>query len=125
MIALQRSVLYLTILTVLMLAVPVGASSTISSSEPVYRVRDNGTRCIVAPCFSRDLIPVDPTQVIAVSAIDLSQLKLSPEQEMELTAALATGSKYVRGSIRRTKVPPTGAEGATLMVTEVFDHRPN
>ena len=74
-----------------------------AATEPdvVYRVRDNGVRCITAPCFSFDARLVGRAPTTRLSDVDLSSARLTPKQQRRATSSLTTGRASRHGTNRR------------------------
>jgi hypothetical protein len=53
-----------------------------------YRLRDTGVRCIRAPCFSIRSVLLNRRSRVTLSGVDLSDARLTPEQEASAQAAL-------------------------------------
>jgi len=86
----------------------------------IFKVRDNGIRCIAAPCFSYDAMVVNSPERLAISDVDLSQVGASPEQISAAMRALSTSSLLVAGSIEpRPNAGPAGT-GQTLVASEFY-----
>jgi hypothetical protein len=89
----------------------------------LYRVRDNGLRCFVPPCFSWDVIDIESNESSTASDLDLSPLGVEGEEARQLHAALVEGEHRVRGHLQPYIVAGGGAipesEGMRLVVTEV------
>ena len=88
--------------------------------DVVYRVRDNGVRCITAPCFSFDAQLVERAPVTRLSDVDLSRARLTPNERRRATNALSTVGLLVSGRI--VAVPEAGPAGTgrTLVASEVW-----
>ena len=67
-------------------------SGTAIEPDVVYRVRDNGVRCITAPCFSFDAQLVERARMTRLSDVDLSRARLTPKSD----------------GVRPTHSPPSG-----------------
>lgn len=96
------------------------AGGTAAGPGVVYRARDNGVRCIVAPCFSFDVRPVERSSTIRLSDVDLSGVRLTPAERRRATGSLATAGLLVTGRI--VAVPKAGPAGTgrTLVASEVW-----
>lgn len=67
---------------------------------PLWRVRDNGVRCVRAPCPTLDVLPVDSSaESVRVAELDLSALGLSPKDSQRLMAAVYEKGLLVRGLV--------------------------
>jgi hypothetical protein len=86
----------------------------------VYRARDNGVRCIAAPCFSFDARPVERSSTIRLSDVDLSGVRLTPAERRRATGSSATVGLLVTGRI--VAVPEAGPAGTgrALVASEVW-----
>jgi hypothetical protein len=73
---------------------------------PLWRVRDNGVRCVRAPCPTLDALPVDSAaDSVRVVEVDLSALGLSPKDTQRLVAMVHEAGLLVRGQVeQRTDV---------------------
>jgi len=89
-------------------------------AETPYRVRDNGVRCIAAPCFSYDAVAINTSAVLTVSDVDLSAVGATPAQVASAQQALSTGGLLVSGTIQpRPNAGPAGT-GQTLVATQFY-----
>lgn len=66
-------------------------------TERIYSIRDNGLRCFISPCFSWDIVDVEARSVYTASALDVSKLGLSTEQEKQVITSLTKGQFNVAG----------------------------
>ncbi|HEX5028800.1 MAG TPA: DUF6748 domain-containing protein [Gaiellaceae bacterium] len=68
-----------------------------------YRVRDNGIRCVRAPCFSYRATGVNSSMFVMASAVDLTASGGSPSDQSRARAALRTkDGLYARGTFARS-----------------------
>lgn len=96
------------------------AVGTAAARGVVYRVRDNGIRCIAAPCFSFDARPVERSSTTRLSDVDLSGVRLTPAERRRATGSIATVGLFVTGRIIAVpKAGPAGT-GRTLVASEVW-----
>jgi hypothetical protein len=95
-------------------------SGTAIEPEVVYRARDNGVRCITAPCFSFDAQLVERARMTRLSDVDLSSARLTPKQRRRATNSLTTVGLLVSGRI--VAVPEAGPAGTgrVLVASEVW-----
>ncbi len=85
-----------------------------------YRVRDNGIRTFIPPCFCWELINIDSGMELVVSEIDLSPLHLSSGIESKLLLMLASGSTVVHGFVIDGPIPAGGiVKGKILVITDL------
>lgn len=98
------------------------AGATFLTSGTVYRVRDNGVRCITTPCFTLDALQVERTRRMKVSDLDLSAARLTRTQRRLADHALAATGLMVTGTV--VVVPDAGPAGAgrALVVSTVWLH---
>jgi hypothetical protein len=87
-----------------------------AEGQPRYVLRDNGVRCIRAPCFNIEVISRSAGGgKEVVSEVDFSALNLSSEEQAELSTALQTPEGLtVEGSIERGR-----DEGRVFRVSRV------
>lgn len=85
--------------------------------QPRYLLRDNGVRCVRAPCFSIDVIPLGAAgQKEVLSDVDFSALDLASDEEANLQAALQSPEGLtVEGRIEPSRDP----EGRVFRVTRL------
>ncbi len=94
-------------------------------TETVYVLRDNGMRCIAAPCFSTDVTPVAAAgaadvQPETVSGVDLSALNVSPATRDSLMARIATADGLTAaGRIEAESSAGPAGRGRVFRVTRV------
>jgi hypothetical protein len=91
-----------------------------AASEPLYRVRDNGIRCIAAPCFSMDAHLVNTSETTAISDVDLSRANATPEQRAAAMEALASGSLLVEGTIQAQPGAGPAGDGRVLVASTFY-----
>jgi hypothetical protein len=87
----------------------------------IYRVKDNGHRSFIPPCFCWDLISISTNEKTVVSEIDLTRLNLTPEEMTFEYGRLAKGERLVKGFI--STVPTVGgySPGKRLTVIEFIN----
>ncbi len=85
-----------------------------------YRARDNGVRCITAPCFSYDAVVVERASTKRLSEVDLSRVGLTASGLSRARRALAGAGLLVSGRI--VVVPRQGPAGSgrTLVAGQVW-----
>jgi hypothetical protein len=97
-------------------------------TEKVYRVRDNGLRCFVPPCFSWDVVEVASGSLTTASDIDLTPLHLDDEERAKTMQLLTDGRLHVQGYLSRYQTAATGAipasEGAAFVITQIVGREP-
>lgn len=87
-----------------------------------YRVRDNGKRSFIPPCFCWDVAAVSGQEETVVSELDLSPLHLDVSEEEALRTRLAQGEVLVQGYLADAGVVPGGLEpGRKLVVASLHD----
>jgi hypothetical protein len=79
----------------------------------VYRIEDNGIRCVRAPCFSLHASVLNTTQHRNVSSLDLTSSGAGATAIRRARAALASGGVMVEGRV----VPGLPAGDRTLRAT--------
>jgi len=86
----------------------------------VYRVRDNGVRCVTSPCFSFNAAKLETTRRTTLSDVDLSRVSAHPESLVKARLALARGGLIVAGTVR--VVPDVGpaGDGRVLVATQFW-----
>jgi hypothetical protein len=89
-------------------------------SETIYRVRDNGIRCIAAPCFSYDAQDVNLSETTAISNVDLSRVQATPEQRAAATEALFGESLLVAGTIQPQPGAGPAGDGRVLIASQFY-----
>jgi hypothetical protein len=90
------------------------------SSETVYRMSDNGIRCIAAPCFSYDVQVVNVGERSTVSNVDLSRVEATPEQRVAATEAIVNGSLLVAGTIQAQPGAGPAGDGRVLVASQIY-----
>jgi hypothetical protein len=80
-----------------------------SSSQPAWRVRDTGLRCVTHPCFSLEAAPLAGGAPEPVSDLDLDALDLSAAGRDSVLAAVRGEGVSLRGVIEI--VPEAGPAG--------------
>jgi hypothetical protein len=80
-----------------------------SSSQPAWRVRDTGLRCVTHPCFSLEAAPLAGGAPESVSDLDLDALDLSAAARDSVLAAVHGEGVSLRGVIE--VVPDAGPAG--------------
>lgn len=100
-------------------AKPAAAES--ASKEPLWLLRDNGKRCLVAPCPSWSATNVDTRETVEISKIDFSAMKLAPEAEAQARAKVQAGQQWARGTIVLVPKMGPGGDGQVLNVSAVLD----
>ena len=80
-----------------------------SSSQPAWRVRDTGLRCVTHPCFSLEAAPLAGGAPESVSDLDLDALDLSATARDSVLAAVNREGVSLRGVIE--VVPDAGPAG--------------
>jgi hypothetical protein len=80
-----------------------------SSSQPAWRVRDTGLRCVTHPCFSLEAAPLAGGAPESVSDLDLDALDLSAAARDSVLAAVNREGVSLRGVIE--VVPDAGPAG--------------
>jgi hypothetical protein len=86
----------------------------------VYRVKDNGIRCVAAPCFSSDAQVVNTAEAVAVSGVDYSQLDDGVAQHCLAMRNVPGDSVLVSGEIEaRPNAGPAG-EGRVVVVNQCY-----
>jgi hypothetical protein len=86
-----------------------------------FRVRDNGVRCVTAPCFSLTAAPLGPGGSRTLSGVDLGGVAgLTAGDRRRLERGLSGAGAIVTGTIVR--VPDAGPAGAgrTLRATQAW-----
>jgi hypothetical protein len=81
----------------------------------VYRVADNGVRCVTHPCFSLGAVASGTSRRVTLSGIDLSATGASPALERRARALLARGGLYLAGTIRVVPDEGPAGDGRTLV----------
>jgi hypothetical protein len=91
-----------------------------SPNGHLYRVRDNGIRCITAPCFSYDAELMNSSEVTTVSAVDLTGVIAPPEELDAARRLLVSSGLLVAGMIRPERRDGLGAEGRLLVASQFY-----
>ena len=97
------------------------ASSAPGTPTGPFRVlRDNGVRCVTAPCFSTHGALLNSGRHTNVSGIDLSRLRTTHAERDHARERIATGELIAAGRIVR--VPDAGPAGAgrVLVATQFY-----
>lgn len=102
-------------------AKPAAAASAAASKEPLWLLRDNGKRCIVAPCPSWSATNVDTRETVEISKIDFAAMKLSSDAEAQARANVQAGQQWARGTIALVPKMGPGGDGQVLNVSAVLD----
>jgi hypothetical protein len=90
-------------LGVLIASAAYAPAGTADVSGGLYRVVDNGIRCIRAPCFSYRATPVNGSVRIAASSIDLAASGATGAEVARAQRALfSKNGLYARGRLART-----------------------
>lgn len=86
-------------------------------AEGAFTLRDNGVRCIRAPCPHYTATELGSGRSAAVAGFDLAPLGLAAAENEALAADLYDGLWIVQGRIeQRPPGPPALAETATVLV---------
>ena len=88
------------------------------AATQIYRVKDNGRRSFIPPCFCWDVAAVSGQEETVVSELDLSPLHLDESEGEALRARLARGEVLVQGHVADAGVPPGGLEPGRKLVVE-------
>jgi hypothetical protein len=92
------------------------------AATQIYRVRDNGRRSFIPPCFCWDVAAVSGQEETVVSELDLSPLHLDESEEQALRTRLSRGEVLVQGYVADAGIPPGGLEaGRKLVVASLRD----
>jgi hypothetical protein len=96
--------------------------SATESVEPVviFRARDNGLRCIAAPCFSYDLIVVSTSELMTVSELGLSNVGATPEMLAAANEALFTTGLLVTGTMHEQPAAGPAGDGRLFDATQFY-----
>jgi hypothetical protein len=86
----------------------------------VYKVADNGIRCIRAPCFSYRASVVNGTRSAALSRVALGLAKLPADALGRARAALAHGGLLASGAVKTEGVGKETSPGRWLAATQVW-----
>jgi hypothetical protein len=86
----------------------------------VYRVRDNGVRCITHPCFSLTAGVAESTRRQTLSSLDLRTAGALPALERRARAAVARTGLYAAGTIRVVPDEGPAGDGRTLVVSRFW-----
>ena len=86
----------------------------------VYGARDNGVRCLVAPCFSYDVTAVNSPQHLTVSDVDLSKVGATTEQLDAARQALSTAALLIAGTIQLQPNAGPAGDGQILVATQFY-----
>jgi hypothetical protein len=73
-------------------------ATSAASTEPLWKVADNGLRCVTTPCFSLSAARLNTTTERRVAELDLSGLGLSAEQQDAASRALFEGGVLAAGA---------------------------
>jgi len=96
---------------------------TATDAEPtgtLYAVRDNGVRCIAAPCFSYEAATVNLEDRASVSDVVLAGVGATEEQLSAASQMLASGSLLVTGTIQIVPNAGPAGEGRALVATQLY-----
>ena len=97
------------------------ASSAPGTPKGPFRVlRDNGVRCITAPCFSTHGALLNSGRHINVSGIDLSMLRTTHAERDHARGRIATGELIAAGRILREPDPEPAGAGRVLVATQFY-----
>ena len=88
------------------------------ATTQIYRVKDNGRRSFIPPCFCWNVAAVSGPEETVVSDLDLSPLNLEESEEEALRARLARGEVLVQGHVADAGVPAGGLEPGRKLVVE-------
>lgn len=86
------------------------SSSSRTPTGTFRRVRDNGMRCIAAPCFSTDALVLNRTGKVSVSRVGLAGVGATTPERNRALALIATGGLITAGRV--VVVPRAGPAGA-------------
>jgi hypothetical protein len=93
------------------------AASPGTPAGTVYRVADNGARCVTHPCFALAAVVAGTSRRVTLSGIDLSATGTPPALERRIRALLARGGLYLAGTIRVVPDEGPAGDGRTLVAT--------
>lgn len=86
----------------------------------LFRVVDNGVRCVTFPCFSLTASAVERTRRVTLSGVDLDGAEASIAAERRARRALASGGMYVAGTARVMPDEGPAGNGRTLVATQFW-----
>jgi hypothetical protein len=95
--------------------------ATAAEVLPIWILKDNGKRCIVAPCPSWSAVNVDSRETVEVAGVDLSALKLAPADESTARQKVLAGQSWAQGTMIVVKKMGPGGDGTVLKVTALLD----
>lgn len=97
------------------------ASSAPGTPAGPFRVlRDNGVRCVAAPCFSTHAVRLNSGRHTNVSRVDLSRLRTTHAERDHARGRIAAGELIAAGRIvREPGAGPAGA-GRALVATQAY-----
>jgi len=87
---------------------------------PVYRVRDNGVRCVTSPCFSFSAAKLETTKRTTLSDVDLTRVGGQPAFLGKAKRALAGGGLIVAGTVRVVPDAGPAGDGRVLVATQFW-----
>ncbi len=87
----------------------------------VYLLRDNGKRCIVAPCPSWTATVVRTREEVEITGVDVSALDLAGKNEEGARERILAGQVWVRGDLKKVPKAGPGGDGTVLQVTELLE----
>ena len=94
------------------------AATEARTQRRVYKVRDNGIRCITSPCFSAHEAKLNSWRHRDISGIDVSRVTTDDELLNEFYTALSTDHVIIAGRNRRVNME-TGV-GVTLRAYQFY-----
>lgn len=105
---------------ILVAAAAYSPAGTAAVSGGFYRIRDNGTRCVRAPCFSYTVTPVNATTRGRVSSLDLEASGASAAQVARALRTVGTrNGLYARG-----RFAPTPDGGKVFLAFRIYLRAP-
>jgi hypothetical protein len=96
------------------------SSSTAPPLGPFWRLRDNGVRCVVSPCFSTHAARLNSARHTNVSRIDLSRIRTTLAERWHAREEIAEEGLIAAGTIVKEPNAGPGGAGWALVGTQFY-----
>lgn len=87
---------------------------------PLRVLRDNGVRCIAAPCFSTDAVRLNSGRPATISDLDLSRVRTTLAEREHARERIAEGQLIAAGRITRDPHAGPAGTGRVLVASQFY-----
>jgi len=101
------------------MAAGAGGEKASEHRATVWSVRDNGKRCIVAPCPSWTATNAATGESREITGVDLSALDLEGDEVQKTRERILAGKAKARGEIKTVPAAGPAGDGTVLFVIAV------